>query len=84
MNIKIDVVGEISNKSKVNKEYFSDYIALFTYEGALVTNIANSRSVKVSEDYKVNKVYFRILVELENGEKLNYNYYVLVSELKES
>ena len=83
-NIKIDVVGEISNKSKVNKEYFSDYIALFNYEGALVTNIANSRSVKVSEDYKVNKVYFRILVELENGEKLNYNYYVLASELKES
>lgn len=83
-NIKIEVVGEISNKSKVNTEYFSDYISLFTYEGALVTNIANSRSVKVSEDYKVNKVYFRILVELENGEKLNYNYYVLVSELKES
>ena len=75
--VKIEVVGEISNKSKVNTEYFSNYISLFTYEGTLVANIANSRSVKVDIDYKVEKVYFRIFVELENGVKLNYNYYVL-------
>ena len=81
-NIKIDVVGEISNKSKVNKEYFSDYIALFTYEGTLVENIDRLRSVKVNIDYKVEKIYFRILVDLENGEKLNYNYYVLASKLR--
>ena len=81
-NVKIEVVGEISNKSKVNTEYFSDYIALFTYEGTLVENIDRLRSVKVNIDYKVEKIYFRILVDLENGEKLNYNYYVLVSKLR--
>ena len=88
-NIKIEVVGEISNKSMVDKEHFSEYISLFTYEGALKANVANpsisnSRSVKVNKEYKIDKVYFRISVEFENGEKANYNYYVLTSELKES
>lgn len=88
-NIKVEVVGEISNKSMVDKEHFEEYISLFTYEGALKANVANpsignSRSVKVNKEYNINKVYFRICVEFENGEKVNYNYYVLTSELKQS
>lgn len=81
--IKIEVTAEITNESLLNKEYFSKYVKLFVYEGSLVANsdIANSRTVSLADEYEVEKVYFNLEIELENGEQQNIKYYVLTSEL---
>ena len=70
-----------SDEKIVNEKYFSKYVKLFVYEGSLVANIANSRTVSLAEDYEVEKIYFNIEVELENKEVATYKYYVLTSEL---
>jgi hypothetical protein len=85
-NIRINVVGEIGEKSMISSKYFKNYINLFTYDGTLMfysnnKSISNSRSVTVDKNYQINKIYFQIFAELNNGDTLNYNYYILSEEL---
>jgi hypothetical protein len=44
-------------------------------------SISNSRSVTVDKNYQINKIYFQIFAELDNGDTLNYNYYILSEDL---
>lgn len=85
-NIRINVVGEIGEKSMISSKYFKNYINLFTYDGTLMfysnnKSISNSRSVTVDKNYQINKIYFQIFAELDNGDTLNYNYYILSEDL---
>ncbi len=81
MNLVIE--AEITNTELVNDKYFSNYIRLFTYNGALVRSIPIStiRDVSIDEAYGIEKLYFTINLELSNGEKVATNFYVLVDEL---
>ncbi len=79
--IKIEVFGEIGNESLLTKEYFSKYVKLFVYEGALAADITSSRTASLADEYKLDKVYFNVELELSNGDKANYKYFVLVSNL---
>ena len=79
--LKIEVFAEIGNESIVTKDYFSKYVKLFVYEGTLAADITTSRTASLADEYDVEKVYFNIEIELSNGEKANYKYYVLDSNL---
>ena len=79
--IKMEVTAEITNTNIINEKYFSKYVRLFVYEGSLVSDIANSRTTSLAEEYNVEKIYFNIEVKLENNEIHNFKYYVLTSEL---
>ena len=79
--MKIEVFGEIGNESILSKDYFSKYVKLFVYEGALAADITSSRTASLADEYKLEKVYFNIELELNNGESANYKYYVLASDL---
>ena len=79
--IKLEITAEITNKNLVNEKYFSKYVRLFVYEGSLVADISNSRTVSLADEYQVEKVYFNVEVELENKEVHNFKYYVLASNL---
>lgn len=79
--IKIEVFAEITNELLLTKEYFSKYVKLFVYEGALAADITSSRTSSLADEYKVEKVYFNIEIELSDGETANYKYYVLDSNL---
>ena len=81
--LKLEVTAETTNFSQSDTDHFSKYVKLFVYEGALVDNIPNSRTVSLAEAYKVEKIYFDIEVELENGKVEKFKYYVLTSELLE-
>ena len=81
--IKLEVTAETTNFTQSDTKHFSKYVKLFVYEGALVADIPNSRTVSLAEEYKVEKIYFDIEVELENGKVENFKYYVLTSELLE-
>lgn len=82
-NIKLEVTAEITDFSQCDTKHFSKYVKLFVYDGALVSDIPNSRTVSLAEAYKVEKIYFDIEVELENKQVSNFKYYVLTSELLE-
>ena len=79
--IKLEVTAEITNTKIVNEKYFSKYVKLFVYEGSLVSDISNSRTVSLAEEYDVEKIYFNVEVELENKEVHTFKYYVLTSQL---
>ena len=79
--IKIEVFGEIGNESLLTKEYFSKNVKLFVYEGALAADIMSSRTTSLADEYNVEKVYFNVEIELSNGDKVNYKYYVLTKDL---
>lgn len=79
--IKIEVFAEITNEELITKEYFSKYVKLFVYEGTLAADIASSRTASLADEYKVEKVWFNIEIELDNGDSANYKYYVLTSDL---
>lgn len=82
-HLSLEVVGEITNTDLVNDKYFSKYIRLFTYNGALVKNIPISsiRDVSIDEEYNCEKLYFKIVAELSNGQTIKNTFYVLVDEL---
>ena len=82
--IKLEITAEATSESFSNTDYFSKYIKLFVYEGSLMSDISNSRTVSLAKGYEVEKVYFNIEVELENKEVHNFKYYVLTSELLDS
>ncbi len=80
-SLKIEVTAEITNESLLNEKYFSKYVKLFVYEGDYAADIANSRTVSLAEGYKVEKVYFNIEVELENGNTEVFKYFVSTNKL---
>ena len=47
----------------------------------MVSDISNSRTVSLAEEYDVEKIYFNVEVELENKEVHTFKYYVLTSQL---
>lgn len=79
--IKLEVFAEITNEELLTKKYFSKYVKLFVYEGTMIADINNSRTASLAEDYKVEKIYFNLEVELDNGEVRNSKFYVLTSDL---
>ena len=79
--LKIEVFAEITNESILTKEYFSKYVKLFVYEGALPADISSSRTSSLADEYKVEKIYFNVEIELSDGETANYKYYVLTKDL---
>lgn len=81
--IKIEVFAEITNEAIITKDYFSKYVKLFVYEGALVADIMSSRTASLADEYNVEKVYFNVEIELSNGDSANYKFYVLTSDLLE-
>lgn len=81
--IKIEVFAEIGNEAMITKDYFSKYVKLFVYEGALAADITNSRTSSLADEYNVEKVYFNVEIELSNGDSANYKFYVLTSDLLE-
>lgn len=81
LKTKIEVFAEIGNEDLVSKEYFSKYVKLFVYEGTLFADITSSRTSSLADEYEVEKVYFNVEIELDNGDKANYKYYVLASDL---
>lgn len=78
---KMEITAETTNNASSSQEYFSKYVKLFVYEGSLVSDIANSRTCALAEEYEVEKIYFNFEIVLENKDVLNYKYYVLTSEL---
>ena len=81
--IKVEVFAEIGNEAMITKDYFSKYVKLFVYEGALAADITNSRTSSLADEYNVEKVYFNVEIELSNGDSANYKFYVLTSDLLE-
>ncbi len=81
--INLVVEAEITNTDLVNDKYFSKYIRLFTYNGALVRSIPISsiRDVSIDEAYNCEKLYFTIVIDLSTGDQIKTNFYVLVNEL---
>lgn len=79
--IKLEVTAEITNENLLNKSYFSKYVKLFVYEGSLASDISNSRTVSLADEYNVEKIYFNIEIQLENKEIHTFKYFVLTSEL---
>ncbi len=79
--IKVEVFAEIGNEAIVTKDYFSKYVKLFVYEGALAADITSSRTASLADEYEVEKIYFNVEIELDNGDTTNYKYYVLTKDL---
>ena len=81
--IKIEVFAETTNEAILTKDYFSKNVKLFVYEGALAADITSSRTSSLADEYEVEKIYFNVEIELDNGDSANYKYYVLTSDLLE-
>ncbi|MBE6130990.1 MAG: hypothetical protein E7183_04640 [Erysipelotrichaceae bacterium] len=81
--IKVEVFAEIGNEAILTKDYFSKYVKLFVYEGALAADITSSRTSSLADEYEVEKIYFNVEIELDNGDSANYKFYVLTSDLLE-
>ena len=56
---------------------------MFDYNGVLASDISNQRIVKLSDEYKVEKLYVEQIVTLENGSVQTSRYYIVTAELAE-
>lgn len=80
--INIIVDAEVLNKTSSSK-YFSNYVRLFNYNGALQINkdIGTKRDCSLETSYGVEKLYFTIESLLSNGETVKTTFYIDVKDL---
>ena len=81
--IHIAVTAKITKNELVNSKYFSENVRLFDYQGTLASNISNSRSCNLSDEYNVEKIYFDVTITLEDGSVQHNQFYVVTAELSE-
>ena len=82
--IDMSVYGVITNKNNITSKYFDEYVRLFYYTGSVNRGIRATRTATISQEYGIEKLYFTINVELNNGKTYNYKYYVNVNDLAQS
>lgn len=82
--VNFTVYGKINNEECVSK-YFSEYIRIFTYHGALNDYAINTtRSNKLSDEFDIETLYVTATFELENGTQIVNSYFLNVDELPTS
>lgn len=83
-DLKISIDGNVVNK-EVNTKYFSEYIRLFDYNGALDAgkSISTNREVTIESAYQIEQLFVTINATLSDGTVKTSCFYINVKDLSE-
>lgn len=82
-SFRMNVYALVKNESMVNEKYFSKYINIFSYYGALDARraISATKTCSLDTNYEIDEIFVNMEVKLDNGNTQNVTYKVNVNQL---
>lgn len=83
VDMSLRIMGLAENDSKDEKEYFSNYINLFSYYGVVNGKSINSMKNSYDEKYDIKLIYVFGKMKLTNGKNYSFSFYINTADIQD-